>query len=124
MSTTQFDGLSGLWQMCWALQGINRTLDVEVPEDNLDPFDRDRLSGLRTAGHFLATRMLEAVDPFNEVLRTEHEEALARIAADIGETPMEVAADLLAIALETSNARREAEQAAELNAIQFREGQS
>lgn len=119
MSATQFDGMSELWQLAWALQGINRTLDIETPEDNLDAFDRDRLSGLRTAGHLLSTRMLAAVDPFNEVLRPKHDEALARIAADTGETPVEVAAGLLAIALETSSARREAEQADALNAMQF-----
>lgn len=104
MSTPQFTGMSELWQLAWALQGINRTLDVEVPEDNLGAFDRDRLSGLRTAAHLLSSRLLEFADPFNEVLRTEHEEALARIAADTGETPAEVAAGLLATALETSNA--------------------
>jgi hypothetical protein len=113
MSTPQFTGMSELWQLAWALQGINRTLDVEVPEDNLGAFDRDRLSGLRTAGHLLSTRLLAAVDPFNEVLRPEHDEALARIAADTGEDPLQVAALLLATALETSNAQRQAEQAAD-----------
>lgn len=113
MSTPQFTGMSDLWQLAWALQGINRTLDVEVPEDNLDAFDRDRLSGLRTAGHMLSSRLLEFADAFNEVMASRHDEALERIAKETGEAPVEVAARQLCNALDADTAQREAERAAD-----------
>ena len=112
MSATQFDGMSELWQLAWALNGINHTLDVECPEDHADPYDRDRLSGLRTAGHMLSSRLLEFADAFNEVMAARHDEALARIAKQSGEDPVEVAARLLCVALDADTAQRDAEQAA------------
>ncbi|WP_296700342.1 hypothetical protein [Thiocapsa sp. UBA6158] len=114
MSATQFSGMSELWQLAWALQGLNRTLDIE--ESGLDdtPFERDRLSGIATAAHLLSSRLLEFADAFNEVATAERETTLARIAADTGETAAEVAAGLLSIALDASIAEREAEQAAAL----------
>ena len=113
MSAPQFDGMSDLWQLAWALQGINRTLDVEVPEDNLDAFDRDRLSGLRGAAHMLSSRLLGFADAFNEAMALRHDEALKRIAKETGEDPVEVAARLLCAALDADTAQREAEQAAD-----------
>jgi hypothetical protein len=106
-------GMDELWCLAWTLQGVNRTLDLDTPYDTDTRFERDRLSGLRTAGHLLASRMLAAVDPFNEALTVDHDAALARIAAEAGETPTEAAARLLCEALDADTARRAAEQAAE-----------
>ncbi len=113
MSTPQFTGMSELWQLAWALQGITRTLDLEVPEDAVGPSDRDRLSGLRTAAHMLSTHLLLFADEFNEVMAARHDEALARIAKETGKDPVEVAARLLCTALDADTAQRDAEQAAE-----------
>ncbi len=106
MDNTQFSGISELWQLARALQGINRTLDVEVPEDYRGGFDRDRLSGLRCAGHMLSSRLLGFADAFNEAMAARHDEALARIATETGETPVEVAARLLCEALDADIAGR------------------
>ncbi|NCA71475.1 MAG: hypothetical protein EOM91_15555 [Sphingobacteriia bacterium] len=108
-----FTGMSELWQLAWALQGLTRAIDVEDPADADTPFERDRLSGLRTAAHMLSGRLLEFADAFNEVMTPRHDEALARIAKETGETPAEVAAGLLCMALDDIIASREADEAAD-----------
>ena len=111
--TSPFSGMSELWQLAWALQGLNRTLDIEESGPDDTPFERNRLSGIATAAHLLASRMLELADAFNEAMHVRHDEALARIAADTGESPVEVAARLLCDALDADIAKREAEEAEE-----------
>lgn len=108
-----FTGMSELWQLAWALQGVTRTIDVECTECAETAFERDRLSGLMAAAHMLSCRLLGLVDPFNDVVCTRHDAALARIAADTGETPAEAAARLLCEALDADTEQHEAEQAAE-----------
>lgn len=108
-----FSGMGELWQLAWALQGLNRTLDIEIPEDADVPFDRDRLSGIRTAAHFLSSRLLAFADVFNDELAARHDEALARMAAASGSTPVEVAARLLRVVLDDEISRHDAEQTAD-----------
>ncbi len=108
-----FVGMSELWQLAWALQGVTRTIDIESFEDAETAFERDRLSGLMTAAHMLSSRLLDFADAFNDVLTVEHDAALVRIGAEGGETAGEVAARLVREGLEADAEQREAEQAAE-----------